>query len=199
MKSIIISNSNELREYKMRIADGDEFKLLLLLTGELTGTLNLSYSLSNKSSLNLYLLTALSGKSDLAINYCAKHSGRESHSVFNICGTLDDKAKLNTDMKIFFENGSLNATGIEKEDIILLSDESHNVVSPIIISDEESASGNHSSSIGHIDYAQIEYLHRKGISQSEAKKILINAKFKSFLSMIDDENILKSIHRMMKI
>ncbi len=192
---IIVSKNKDLKDFCFKLQNDEKRKLVLVLLGELIGTININIGLSSHSSSEFYLATLLKGKSDLYINYISNHIGEESKSKFELYGLLSEKARKKSSMKIVFGRGAINAVGSEREKVTLMSESNQNLSSPIIESCEESAHGTHSSSTGHLEQEQIEYLMARGINEAQARILLIKSGLLNFLKQVKDRDVVEYILR----
>ena len=72
---------------------------------------------------------------------------------------------------------------------MLLSKTAKSKALPMLLCSEEEVQGNHSNSAGKIDKEKLYYLMTRGISEAEAKKLIVKAQFSSILNKIKEENI----------
>ena len=135
-----------------------------------------------KSNLdNIYI-----GKNNnlIDINYNYINLEENSNSNIEIQGVLLDKAKKAFKGIIDFKRGSSNSIGRENENCLLLSEESISKSLPILLCEEENVEGAHSVSSGKIDDNKLFYLMSRGISNIDAKKLIILANFETILNKL---------------
>lgn len=122
----------------------------------------------------------------------AKESARSNQSAKNI---LQDKARGIFDALIKIEKSGGGAKAYQNSKAVLLNDGAYMASKPqleIYIDDVEAS---HGSTIGELDEDQLFYLRSRGISLTEARKILILAFANEIIDSIDDEKVRESVHR----
>ncbi len=127
------------------------------------------------------------------MNYLVKLIGPESKSNIEVQGVLNDKAFKSFKGTLDFVKGAVNSVGKENENCVLLSDSVKSKSLPMMLCHEENVSGAHGVSSGKIDKNKLFYLMSRGLSLSEAKKLVINANFVQVIRNIPDENIRNEI------
>ncbi len=132
------------------------------------------------------------------MNYEAVSTGKKTDCLMNVKGTITDSAKKTYRGTIDFKNGCSGSTGNEMEETLLLSSSAVNKSIPIILCDEEDVSGEHGASIGKLGEEILFYMNSRGISRSEAEKIMMKAKVMSVASRIGDEAAAEKISEYME-
>lgn len=135
------------------------------------------------------------GKDDQVfdINYIAKLFGENTEVGLEVQGALKDEAKKNFKGTIDFKKGSKKAKGDENEFCMLLSDKAKSKALPMLLCTEEDVEGNHSSSAGKIEDDKLFYIMSRGISEKDAMKLIVKAKFNKILETIKDEELKQGI------
>lgn len=127
------------------------------------------------------------------LNYIVELKGEKSNTNIDVQGALKDNAIKHFKGTIDFKNGSKKARGNENEFCMLLSDTAKSIALPMLLCDEEDIIGNHSTSSGKIDEAQLFYIMSRGFSYKEARKLIVKAKFNKIIEKINDENLKNEI------
>ena len=160
---------------------------------DLRGKLRISnyYSELNKEKASSSFNTIYIGNKDerLDMNYYTKNNNKYTVSNMLFQGALLDNSYKSLKGTIDFIEGSSKSKGEENENCILLSENSKSRSLPMLLCHEEDVMGAHGMSSGKIDSQKLFYLMSKGISEEEAKKLIIKANFKIVLDNILDENI----------
>lgn len=145
----------------------------------------------------------LGKKSDLQVNtaylcrknqqydmdYIATHRGQKSTSDMHFRGILMDEAKKTFRGTLDFKKGSAGAAGEEAEDNLLLSDRAVNRTIPLILCEEEDVNGHHGATIGQLGEDLMFYCQARGISEEEARRMMVRARMKGVARMIPDDHI----------
>ena len=123
------------------------------------------------------------------INYIAELFGEKTETNIEVQGALKDEAKKNFKGTIDFKKGCKKAKGDENEFCMLLSDKAKSKALPMLLCTEEDVEGNHSSAAGKIEDDKLFYIMSRGISEKDAEKLIVRAKFNKILETIKDEEL----------
>ena len=123
------------------------------------------------------------------INYVAEHVGRKTRSEIHVSGALLDRSGKNFRGTIDFRRGAKQAVGHESEFNLLFSPKVRSRTAPLILCTEEDVEGQHAASTGKIDENRMFYLMSRGLSELDAKKLLIEAQFRPVTERIPDEKL----------
>lgn len=110
------------------------------------------------------------------MNYLARHRGKQTSCLMDCSGVLSGDAFKLFRGSIDFLPGCAGAKGEEKEDILLLGEDVINQTIPLILCGEEDVEGNHGATIGRLDEKMLFYLASRGISESDARRLLARAR-----------------------
>lgn len=128
-------------------------------------------------------------KQTLDMNYIAETRGKKTKMNIDVQGAIKDYAKKHFKGTIDFKRGSKKAEGSENEFCMLLSDEAKAISLPMLLCDEEDVIGNHSTAAGKINNKELFYLMSRGLTEEEAKMLLIKAKFNKVIDNISNFEI----------
>ena len=121
------------------------------------------------------------------LNYIVELRGEQSNTNIEVQGALKDNAVKHFKGTIDFKNGCKKAKGNENEFCMMLSDKAKSLALPMLLCSEEDIEGNHSTSSGKADPAQVFYIMSRGFSYKEAMKLIVRARFNDILSKIKDD------------
>lgn len=121
------------------------------------------------------------------MNYIAEQRGRKTQSEMIFRGVLMDRSQKTFRGTIDFRNGSCGSVGDEQEDTLLLSPDVVNRTIPLILCQEEDVDGRHGASIGQLGEDLLFYMQARGISEEEAKKIMVRARLESIGRLIPED------------
>lgn len=152
----------------------------------------------DKSQADVSLLYFGDGDRSLDLNYLLEFQGRKTVGNLEVYGGL-----MGASQKIFrgtldFKQGSKQAKGYEKENVVVLSSGVRNRSVPIMLSGEDDVVGNHAVSSGKINEDKLHYLMSRGLSPAEARKLVLEAAFNPVLELIDDEALRQEIDSYIK-
>jgi FeS assembly protein SufD len=133
------------------------------------------------------------GHSKLDLGYNIYHEGRRSLSNIMIKGALLDQARKVFRGNLFFRKGAKRAQGSEQEYVILLSEGVHADSIPALMCDEDDVQGEHAASAGQVDENKLFYLMSRGLSEKEAKQLIIMASFAPVIDQIPIEGLQEKI------
>ena len=128
-------------------------------------------------------------KDRISLNYLINIYGKQCDAKMKVVGTLDNYSQKNFVGTINFLKGSDKSVGEEDEYAILLSSDAKTKATPILLCKEENVDGRHSSSCGKFDDDILFYVNSRGISEADAKKLLVKAKLNGLISSIESEKI----------
>ena len=125
----------------------------------------------------------------LDYNYHIKNIGEKTISNMITDGILNNNSYKQHKGIIDFIEGCKKSIGEELENCILLDDKSISRSSPLLMCHEEDVEGAHGVSTGKIDKNKLFYLMSRGISEEEAKKIIILSNFNKIIDNINNLTI----------
>ena len=79
--------------------------------------------------------------------------------------------------------------GSEEEFVTLLDDSVRSIAIPLLLSDEDDVEGLHAASVGKVDEDILFYIMSRGLSLSDAKKLIIESKLTPTIDMIPMESL----------
>ncbi|HLC63172.1 MAG TPA: SufD family Fe-S cluster assembly protein [Candidatus Nanoarchaeia archaeon] len=119
---------------------------------------------------------------DLSSNHLA--SNTKSNMLTRI--VLNDKAVSNHKGLVRIDKKTRNCLGYQKSETILLSEDARANSIPNLEIENNDVSCTHGATISQLDDSKIFYLTSRGISEIEAKKIMIEGFFSSILNHLSD-------------
>ncbi len=118
----------------------------------------------------------LSKNSSLDFMYEGILEEERAHSEFIFDGILlENSSKVSKDI-LRFKNGAKGSIGIEKENILMLSNDASSKTAPILLSEEEDIVGEHGYSLEALNRDKIFYLESRGLTKDEANTLIILSK-----------------------
>ena len=143
--------------------------------------------INSKNNFNNIYMGINDDKIDM--NYYLANNNKNTTGYILSNGSLDNNSYKAFKGTIDFIEGSSKSIGEENENCIMLSDTCISRSLPILLCHEEDVQGAHGVSTGKIDESKLFYLMSKGISEKEAKKLIINANFNDIINEITNEEI----------
>ncbi len=152
----------------------------------------------DKSQADVSLLYFGDGDRSLDMNYVLEFQGRKTVGNLEVYGGLMGESQKIFRGTLDFKQGSKQAKGYEKENVVVLSSGVRNRSVPIMLSGEDDVVGNHAVSSGKINEDKLHYLMSRGLSPAEARKLVLEAAFNPVLELIDDEALRQEIDSYIK-
>ena len=140
-----------------------------------------------KSTLDIETGYLVTGDDKLDINYVSRHRGRKTDTKISVSGVLRDRADKTFRGTIDFIKGCKEATGDEREDVLLMDEGVHNNTVPLILCAEEDVEGAHGASIGKISDEILNYFATRGIPESEVTELMAKSRIDAIAGRIPDE------------
>ena len=144
-----------------------------------------------EDSAEIYIKPAYLADSDrkLDLEYSIVFKGRKSIGEIQGRGAVKDTAQKVFRGNLYFERGAAKSEGREGEFAILLDKKvkAHSI--PTLFCNEDDVIGEHAASVGKVDEAKLFYLMSRGLSESRAKKLIVESSFRPILDNIDDKAI----------
>lgn len=132
------------------------------------------------------------------MNHILTHQARQSAGEIKSRGALLDQSRKIFRGTLDFLKGARGAKGKEEEYAVLLSPDVRNRSVPLMLCGEESVEGQHAASAGKVDENKLFYLMSRGLSENEAKKLIIEASFEPILARIPVEQLKEEISAYVK-
>lgn len=162
--------------------------LFELGSGESTNKLEANLD-KNNTDIFINTLIKLNNNSKVFNSFNITHKHPNTFSDIRAKHLLDDNSKADFEAKALIQNGANYSKAFQDCKTILLSDNAIIKARPHleILTDELEAS--HGAVTGELDKKAIYYLRSRGISEIEAKNILIEAFYLELIENIQDTNI----------
>lgn len=153
-----------------------------------TTYLNGEASVGNLSSIYLG-----DGTRKMDLGYTMIHKGIRSNSTIESKGVLMDEAKKVFRGNLYFKHGSRLSKGSEEEYVILLDPKVKSDSIPGLFCEEDDVQGAHAASAGQLNKDKLFYLMSRGLSERQAKKLIIESSFRPIIDKIPLEDIRQKI------
>ena len=148
-----------------------------------------SNQVGNESECNIKTIYLGKENQKYDLNYIAELRGNNCKVDIDVQGALKDTSKKNFKGTIDFKKGCKKSIGNEAENCMLLSDTARSIALPMLLCSEEDVEGNHSSSAGKIADNELYYVMTRGITELDAKKLMVRARFNNILESIKNQKI----------
>ncbi len=144
--------------------------------------------IEDSSETNLSSIYLGGDKKIIDMNYVVTHKGIRSKSQITTKGALKGEASKIFRGTIDFKRGASKSAGAEEEYCMLLSPKAKAKALPLLLCEEDDVSGEHAAASGKIDENKLFYLMSRGLSYSDARRIIIEGAFNPIIDKIVDES-----------
>ena len=131
----------------------------------------------------------------LDLNYRMELRGRESEGHILVRGALADQAKKALKSNLDFIRGAAASRGSEEETVLTLSEKAVNLSVPLLLCGEDNVEGSHATSSGKPNPSKLFYLMSRGLSEKEARHLLVEASFTPILENISSESLKAAVQQ----
>lgn len=127
------------------------------------------------------------GARTLDFNYLTEHLAPETYSEMLAGGALFQQSEKIFRGTIDFVKGAARSIGHEQENTLLFSKTARARSAPLILCGEENVEGQHAATIGKIDADKLFYLCSRGLTEGQAKRLMVEAQFAPMLAKLPSE------------
>ena len=117
------------------------------------------------------------GNDVLDFNDVSVHTGKDTLCEMHTAGVLTGSADKILRGTVDFQRGAKRGVGHESEDVLLFSPSARNRTAPLILCGEEEVEGQHAASVGRLDENKLYYLRSRGLSEAQARRLMVDARF----------------------
>ena len=148
---------------------------------------------SDKSEYDLDAVYFGEGNAVLDYNDVSVHTAKDTLCEMHTAGVLTGHADKILRGTIDFRRGAKRGVGHESEDVLLFSPTARNRTAPLILCGEEEVEGQHAASIGRLDEAKLYYLRSRGLSEEQARRLMVDARFAPAIEKIPLEALREEV------
>jgi Fe-S cluster assembly protein SufD len=183
-------NNNLDLKLEFNLNENSNLKLMnaLLYNGNLNLSTNINL-LGKKSSAEIEVLNIGHGENKFNIDQFIRHLNKATVSNINNSLIASDKSKLKYSVSGFIAKGNEFSKAHQSNKGIMLSDICEIEVEPKLFIDEYNVEASHGAAIGQMDEMQLYYLLSRGLTEQQARSLIIFGYTNPFISMIEDKDI----------
>jgi len=141
----------------------------------------------------------LSGKQVLNLSTIAVHKVPKTKCLTYIKGVLFDQAVSDYIGKIIIEPPAGQTTSYLEDNILLVGRGARSTSQPVLEIEADDVKASHGATAGPLNPEHIYYLRSRGLTEAEAKNVVIEGFFTSLLSRIKDEKIRNKVSRRLNV
>jgi len=117
------------------------------------------------------------------------HEGEHTASDMLTKGVLKDKGRMVYRGLTDIEHGARFASGFQRENTMLLSEEARSDAIPGLEIDETEVQAGHAATVGQIDRNHLFYLMSRGLPRAEAMRLIVEGFFDPVLARVPVEGV----------
>jgi len=142
-----------------------------------------------------YAKTVVVGRGEQKQNFTTSivHFGKHSEGLILKHGVMKDSASsiFNGIGKI--EHGASKSNAEQESRVLMLSEKARGDANPILLIDEDDVTAGHAASVGRVDPLQLYYLMSRGISKTEAERLIIHGFLAPVVNVLPIEGVKKQL------
>ena len=139
--------------------------------------------------------TVVVGRGEQKQNFTTSvvHFGKNSEGYILKHGVMKDSASsiFNGIGKI--EHGASKSNAEQESRVLMLSEKARGDANPILLIDEDDVTAGHAASVGRVDPLQLYYLMSRGISKTEAERLVIHGFLAPVVNVLPIEGVKKQL------
>ncbi|ETI70551.1 Fe-S cluster assembly protein SufD [Neobacillus vireti] len=139
--------------------------------------------------------TVVVGRGEQTQNFTTKivHFGKNSEGYILKHGVMKDSASsiFNGIGKI--EHGASKSNAEQESRVLMLSEKARGDANPILLIDEDDVTAGHAASVGRVDNLQLYYLMSRGITKTEAERLIIHGFLAPVVNQLEIEGVKKQL------
>lgn len=167
---LIIRNKNEAVMYDVNVNKGNvSFNNISYDSNNVTINVNL-----NQERSNILLNNSVVTNKEVAYDINVNHNAMETNS--NVCnnGVTKKDGTIKFNVSSYAPKGSKDCNINQDSKIITLNKTNNNEIKPILLIDEFETEAKHAAFIGNFKASELFYLQSRGLTNKQAKNLLIN-------------------------
>ena len=185
-----LSTENVARRIKISVGNGAKVEFISADIGSGNFSADVEIDLrGDDSAADFNAVYFGDGNRKLDFNYVIHQRGKRTSATMNVRGALADRCDKIFRGTLDFQRGSKGSTGRELEEVTILSPGTRNRSVPLMLAAEDEVDGHHAVSVGRLDEEKIFYLMSRGLDDSEAERLIVEAAFNPVVEKIPDENL----------
>ena len=193
-KIVLIQNLSDAATHtsalSVAVDDDAELDIVCIDMGAAEAVVNVNVEMWGANArVAMHTLYLGSGDRRMDINYRTALHGRENQVDMLTSGVLMGHCHKVYRGTLDFISGCAGSKGTEEENTMLLSKDARHLSVPILLCGEDDVEGAHAASTGKIDENKLFYLMSRGLTEKEARKLIVEAMFAPVLERIGDEEL----------
>ncbi|QDP99958.1 Fe-S cluster assembly protein SufD [Lysinibacillus fusiformis] len=139
--------------------------------------------------------TVVVGRGEQKLNFTTevRHWGKNSNGHILKHGVMKDAAQSIFNGIGYIEHGATKADAQQESRVLMLSEKARGDANPILLIDEDDVTAGHAASVGRVDPLQLYYLMSRGISKTEAERLVIHGFLAPVVTQLPIEGVKKQL------
>lgn len=152
----------------------------------------------NGSTSDSKIITVGKGSQRMSITTQAVHFGRSSESDMITRAVMKEESSAIINGITKIEHGATKANGQQTEKVLMLSPKARGDANPILLIDEDDVKAGHAASVGQVNPDMVYYLMSRGVTRTEAERLIIHGFLEPVVSEIPLEGLREQLHRILE-
>ncbi|WP_269411883.1 Fe-S cluster assembly protein SufD [Lentibacillus daqui] len=154
---------------------------------------NITHLVGDNSNSNAKMVSVGRGKQTQNFQSQIVHFGKNTEGYILQHGVMKDKstAIFNGIGKI--EHGASKSNAEQESRVLMLSERARGDANPILLIDEDDVMAGHAASVGRVDPVQMYYLMSRGITKTEAERLIIHGFLEPVVGQLPIESVKKQL------
>ncbi len=187
MIKYLINPTNKLN--RIELLKNEQLKLFLIVTQSIDYRLDIILSGQNAQA-DIYGIMIGDKSSLINIKTVQLHQAPNTRSNLLVKSVLSSQSQLNFEGLIKVEKSAQKTDAYQKNANLLLSENAKAETKPVLEILANDVKCTHGATVGNIDQEQLFYLQNRGISEINARKLLIRGFFLEILEKISDQSMI---------
>ena len=156
--------------------------------------LNLEIELEEGATAEIRVAVLCHGEAKKLFTPNVKHLAPHSEAFVSCYGIAADSSDLSFKGLSAVDNGAKKASTRQEAKIILFDEKAKGAASPALVINENDIKAGHGASIGRLNDEHLFYLESRGLSEREAKRLIILGYLKPIIKFYSDKNMQERIN-----
>lgn len=194
--TLSVASFNELKNSKIsvKVYKNALFEGYMADFSNLKGKIDLDVELMEEGAeCNWHLSSMSTSDSRKEFNTSVVHHAAHTNASMNNYGIARDESRIIFKGVSTIEKGSVKTITKQVAKIIVFDPKSDGVASPSLVIDDNDTSASHAAVVGRLNEQHLYYLQSRGISLSEAKRLIALGYLKPIEAGFADENVRNQI------
>ncbi|BDH62749.1 FeS cluster assembly protein SufD [Lysinibacillus sp. PLM2] len=144
--------------------------------------------------------TVVVGRGEQKQNFTTeiRHWGKNSEGFILTHGVMKEAAQTIFNGIGKIEHGASKSNAEQESRVLMLSEKARGDANPILLIDEDDVMAGHAASVGRVDPIQLYYLMSRGISKTEAERLIIHGFLAPVVSSLPIESVKEQLTKVIE-